>query len=720
MDSNSAKPTEPDSDRLTESEARQTAANDSQGGGPRKELPFSLRDLTHLAQVCRTMLDAPKDLPLEDLALHGLELAVSALATLHPGARALAQRIDEVKRQQPLGVVEGATLLALQRRLGRHQLYMSAVAIARANRAGAVDPIVLQTMGARFVLRIFRDVQPSPKAMAVAIAAISSPKGPHAMAWSDKGRARALSVAERQLRESLDGNPQVAASFGLIESAPRVVRSMEPIDVFNREFRRRSENLEDYASQAMIGAAGGYGTLSPNLLRDAGVQLLSMVKTGDAAAALVCLETVSHLTSEIALKLPLQLGSLPPAGALAWLNVEVGCYCYTLYKIIERAARPEAETKDLYEVTTQIVTILLTPPLADFFRAAVRAATTTPRNVGDLVGDVGHHPRSAVVGECVYRITARRLQESVPALLIKAGHHRWPVALVTNSFFAVARGRPVYGACRSQTTDRTTVAACAALGWPAPQLPERTELIGSFTAIKPESVQRAFEFLFNRAEEAGNLASVGGAIECLKCHASWIAAFLALVLALRRWLEYNLDGDELRSGAACRVLDKDVHAQQGLAIPLVGLVGPVMRGWDALVERVAIALDRLGDPRSVALARLLWSWLGSGRKDLAIFSVDAADRLEAIGYLTWNSVLPQNLRVRPNFARQLWPLQLMERGIEQLLIDVLTRHQIDGIYIGSSNRVSFVEGDMARLRAAMEDVIAALLRIAVPSALKVA
>ncbi len=717
MDSNSAKPT--DSDRTTQFEAHQTAANDSQGGDPREELPFSLRDLTHLAKVCRTMLDAPEDLPLEDLALHGLELAVSALATLHPGARALAHRIDEVKRQQPLGVVEGAVLLALQRRLGRHQLYLSAIAIARASRAGVADPIVLQTMGARFVLRIFRDVQPSPRAMAVAIAAIGNPTGPHAMAWSDKARVRALAIADRQLRESLAQSPQVAASYGLIESRPRVVRSMDPIDVFNREFRRRSENLEDYASLAMVGAGGGYGTLSANLLRDSGVELLSMVKTGDAGAALVCLEVVSHLTSEIALKLPLQLGSHPPAGALAWLDVDGGCYCYTLYKIMERAARPDAETPDLYEVTVQVVTIPLTPPLADFFRTGVRVATTMPLNVGDLLGDVGHHPRSAVVGDSVYRITARRLQESVPALLIAAGHHRWPVALVTNSYFLVSRGRPVYGACRSRMTDCTTVAACEALGWPAPTLPPRNELIGSFTAIKPQSVQRVFEFFLNRADEGSDLGSVGAAIECLNRHASWIGAFLALVLALRRWLEYDLDGGELRSGVACRVLDKEVHAQQGLAIPLVGLVGPVMRGWDALVERVAIALERQGDSRSIALARLLWGWLRSGRKELAIFSVDAADRLESIGYQTWNSVLPQNLRVRPNFARQFWPLQLMDRGIEQLLIDVLTRHQIDGLYVGSSNRVSFVDGDMVRLRAAMEEVIGTVLLIALPSALKV-
>ena len=59
----------------------------------------------------------------------------------------------------------------------------------------------------------------------------------------------------------------------------------------------------------------------------------------------------------------------------------------------------------------------------------------------------------------------------------------------------------------------------------------------------------------------------------------------------------------------------------------------------------------------------------------------------------------------------------MDRGIEQLLIDVLTRHQIDGLYVGSSNRVNVMAEALERLREAMEETLEALA-ISVPDALK--
>ena len=692
------------------------AANDSRRPDI-AELPFALRDLAALAKVCRAMLDAPVDLPLGDLALKGLEIAINSLADRHPKLRALAKRISDIQREQPLGVSEGATLMALQRRLGRHQLYAAALAIARNSDSRSIDSVVVETLGARFALRIFRDVQPARTATALAIAAITNPTGQHASAWSSSARARACTLAERRLLEALQLNPSVAEGYGLVDLAPHVVRSIDPIEVFNREFLRRTENLEDYACLAMVAATGGNGTLSPNLLRESGDMLLSRVRTGDPSAALVCLEVVSHLTSEIVLKLPVQLGAVPPTGALAWLNIPTGEYCYVLYKVTERAARPSAETRHLYEDTVQVVTIPLTPPLADFYRQAARVATGTPANVVELIGEVGHHPRSAVVGSGVYRVTARRLQESVPAVLIAAGHHRWPVALVTNSSFLVARGRPVYGACRSGAIDRTVAAACKALDWPVPAAVGRLDLIGSFTTIKPESIRRVFQHLCQRTQDAGEIDSVDSAILLLNRHAAWIAALLALVLALRRWLEYNLDGYELRYEAGCRVNDKDVHAQKGLAVPLVRLVGQVLKGWDALVRMVAVALMSMGDLRGIELAHRLEQWLGEGRRTMAAFTVNSADELEPVGYLAWNNALPPNIRVRPSFGRQFWPLQLMDRGIEQLLIDVLTRHQIDGLYVGSSNRVDVVAESLERLRAAMEESLEALA-ISVPGALK--
>lgn len=88
----------------------------------------------------------------------------------------------------------------------------------------------------------------------------------------------------------------------------------------------------------------GYGTLSAAGLLDAGHALMDRVRTGDKAAVLVCLEILTHLTSETTLKTPIQVGDEPPAGVLAWIDVRAGTYCQTLYRLIERGARPPVDT----------------------------------------------------------------------------------------------------------------------------------------------------------------------------------------------------------------------------------------------------------------------------------------------------------------------------------------------------------------------------------------
>jgi hypothetical protein len=92
----------------------------------------------------------------------------------------------------------------------------------------------------------------------------------------------------------------------------------------------------------------------------------------------------------------------------------------------------------------------------------------------------------------------------------------------------------------------------------------------------------------------------------------------------------------------------------------------------------------------------------------SIFTIDAVDHLEAVGWRTWGVKLPENLRLRPSFARQFWPMQLMKRGVGQLLIDILMRHQIESLHFGSSNSVKKKNVATERLRTAMDEVLKSL------------
>lgn len=368
------------------------------------------------------------------------------------------------------GKVAGATVLALSRRAGRHLLYGLSVEIGNLPTDTSLDELSLGIFGAWCLRRLFGDSYPSSYAIAKVRAALVRPNSAQSRAWTDKVRATVFSRALRDLDHEIKTNESSATRYGLSHAAPKATRSTDVIDVFNRKFRRRVDNLTEFSTIKAIAGAGGYGTLSAAGLLDAGRALMDRVRTGDKAAVLVCLEILTHLTSEIVLKLPLQEGCEPSAGALAWIDVRAGSYFQSLYRLVERGARPVVGTAHLYEETSQIVEVQLHPLVHAFLLEAMNGARWTASSVEDLLGAVGHNPRSSVVGDSIYRSTARRLQESVPALLLGAGHHRWPVALATNSHFLVSRGRPSYGACQAGDIDATTNAAYRLLGWPTDDL----------------------------------------------------------------------------------------------------------------------------------------------------------------------------------------------------------------------------------------------------------
>ena len=673
-------------------------------------LPIALRNLTEVVGACQQMLDAPQDLPMSERALPGLAAGLRILESNFPGLTLVAARIECATVVATGSAAAGATVLALSRRIGMHLLYSLAIHAGDAlNKSEPLDRTALGIFGAWCLRRLFDDSCPPNSAIAKVVAVLVRPKGKLATEWSDKARNRAHERALRNLDEAITKNEATAARYGLGKVTPRLARSNDPIDILNREFRRRVENLVDFASQDAVCAAGGYDTLLAPGLRDAGSELMARVRVGDKQAVLVCLEIITHLTSETTLKIPLQVADEPPKRALIWIDVRGGVYCQTLYRLIERGARPSTATAHLYEESSQIVRVLLSPPLREFLLAEMISTGWTAANMGELLGAVGHHPRSAVVGNGVYRCTARRLQESVPALLLDSGHHRWPVAQATNSHYLVSRGRPSYGTCQASAIDIVVNEAYRLLGWPPVAGKQSEELVGSFTTPKAESISRALNFLADEADSsARHDADLAQLVRILNCHAQWISLLLALGYALRRWLTYALPGDELRAGASIHFDDKDVHQHKGPPVPTSDFVASALCGWYALSQSVAASLHALGDSRGQNLADRMDARFGDIASLESVFTIDAAYRLEPVGCHTWGAVLPEHIRLHPSFARQFWPMQLMKLSVEQQLIDILMRHQTDGLHPGTSYSVKMIRGATKRLRERMDEVLLAL------------
>lgn len=679
----------------------------------------ALESVAQVEGVIRQMTDAPLDLPAREDATIGIVAALTALEVELPSVALLRVKISETVAPESASVGNAAVVVSLSRRKGRFLIYALVREIGSAIKNGrALDNDLLRIVGTICIRHLLNGYQPSPGSIAHVRAGLLYPTANVAQTWSMTSRARAANKARQGLLDALESNSKGAEEFGLSGTPIRPQKAASPVDVFNLAFRRRVENLIDFATLDAVTGAGGYDTLSKAGFLYAGRQILDKAISGDCGAVVVGLEVVTHLPSECVLLLPLQRGETAPAGALAWLDLQDGTYKHVLYRLHEHGAKPEIGKEALHEETTQIVSIYLSPPFHRLLLEMDQGTGRKATNVNGLTGPAGHHPRAAVVEGAGYRITARRMQESVPTLLLQEGCHRWPVALATNSHFLVTRGRRAYGACRSDSIHKVVDRAYELLGWPTPTGPKKSDLVGTPTVPKGEAISRGLNFLSNRADSTDpTMDSFESVCAVLRVHAEWLAMLEALAFALRRWVIYQLKVRQIIAGDVVKFNDKDIHPHQGPGIPAMRILRESVSGWMTLCQEAVGLLRGLADPESSKLAERLEQCLLDDGSDLGILTVDALGNLKPVGYRTWSEALPDNIRLRPNFARQYWPLKLMDCEVEQLVIDLLMRHQLDRIPPGSSCSLKTLNRSMAILGTAMERVLSSL-KLSTPRMLK--
>jgi hypothetical protein len=661
----------------------------------------------------RLMLDGPVDLPARRDAIVGLTAALVALQIEVPSVTALLVQIQGQIFPLYESGTDDATVLSLSRRKGKHLLYALAREIGAAiGNERELDDDLLRLFGFHCIRRLLTDYLPSSGSIAKLRTSLLFPGDRKALCWSRSARARAINMARRGLSEALATNPRAAEEFGLSVRPLNFEKPKTAIEQFNAAFRRRVENLIDFATLDAVAASGGYDTLCAAGLLHAGQQVLNMALSGDRGMLVVALEVVSHLPSEGVLLIPAIRDGIPPKDALAWLDLTEGTYSQILYRILERGAKVAAGREHLYEKTTQIVTIHLSPPFHQLLRDLDDESGRTAVNVEGLTGPVAHCARSAIVEGGGYRITARRMQESVPTLLLQEGFHRWPVALATNSHFLVTRGRRAYGACRLVEINKVTARSCELLGWPKPAFSASAVLVGARTVPTDQSISQGLNFLCDRANAFQEMDSYESVCESLNALAEWLAMLEALVFALRQWLIYEIDTKEIRREDLVKFNDKDVHEYEGPGIPVVRLVSDAIACWHSLCLESIVLLREFSDSRSADLAIRIEAHIIGDDFNAWIFTINPIGNITPIGYKTWYDALPSNLRLQPNFSRQYWPLKLMDRKVKQSLMDLLMRHQLDSIPPGTSRSLAIQNRSMTILRTAMEATIDSLnLRI---------
>lgn len=702
-----------------------SAANESQYKA--KEAPMSLQTHEQVIALVRQISDAPADRARIDLILKASALALTSLSKKLPGSASIAGRFEiAAKLETKCTSNDDSARLTMQKRAGRHLIYKLLLDIGfdiekheAQTEALHFSSDALQILGIWLIRRMFDPYQPTAYAISRVTKELFGANGQKSNTkWSANAVGMSLSKNEINLKTAIQANQKSAANLGLTEIAPRVTAVQTAVEKFNSAFLRRCANLTAFATQNAVAANGGHETLDARALLCNGQELINQVRTDERAAMLVCIEIVSHLPSETAIELPVSMDGTRPKDALAWLDLSKGLYNYVLQDLIEGGARPAEKNDALYQHTVQVVSITLTPPLHAALKRLAATYAGVPERLIHLLGDVVHEPNARVVGEGANRCTSRKMQESVPVCLIKQGLPRWPIALATSSPFLVSSRKISYGVCSSNMIDKAVNAAYRSLGWPQFSAAPVSHFVGSFITPKNESITRANNFLCEQADSAAaELVDRNSWVRYFNFHAQWVAFLLALCYARRKRLIYTQPFSEMLQGVGVLINDKNVHTISDVPVPTDAVIFMVANMWVKFCDQVAQSLRALGDIRSVSIADQMVMRMQDNKTTEGIFTLDAGDRIQPVGWKTWADGLPENLRLVGNFARQFWPLQLMQMDIEQTLIDILMRHQLPGLHPLSSRNVKVERDATFRLKAAMRKVIDGL-NLNIPLALQ--
>lgn len=624
---------------------------------------------------------------------------VPVLTTIAAAVKELAQDVQEVCRLEakllsfvPLAqgtISKGATRNALSKRRGRHLFFalLSDLSVYIAE-GRQVDPLGMQIIGAWFVRSLLTGWAPAPEPVAKVRAILVRPDSATAKTWGQRGRKRCLALALTSLQDCIVKNARLASEFDIeVEDVPAETE-LDLIDHFNLLFRKRLNALRTSSTRRAAAGAGGHETLTENSVAECGRVLLNQVAARDPLGVRRYLQVITHLSQVVVGLLPIIEGADDHPKALAWLSLRTGCYCYRLYTLEERGAEQPNAQSDLFEETEQVVRLRLSPIAVEMLRWYHSSRAKPALTVGELLPEPKDTARSDVIGQHAYRRTPRRIQESLPVLLLARGGNRWPILLATSSPFLSSIGRESYGAVPLQLVQAEFDEAHRLLGFPTGGGTSKGCLIGSKVVPTAETVTTMFDALARQADrDWRGLDDVGSVKRSLRAIAPWVSCLQALCLALRMRLVYRVS----RSGQLLDVEvsfdDKHVHPLDPYAVPVPSLLRSAALGYSRLMNRAIEVLRASRDAESQQLAAGLTSFLDPLSTALVV-DIDAAGRPVPAGYQTWFDATPSTLRPTGNFARQFWPLQALRMGLPQRLLDVLMRHQLADLHLGGGRSVA--------------------------------
>jgi hypothetical protein len=669
------------------------------------------------------LAQAPADRPNAEVLHKGFVIGLQALCMSMGEIKGLSLALQELRRAEVLSAASQAqTQRPLARRKLRYPAYdlmlklgeepLSANSLLPQMTVGSVLLSWLNGVGVdrRFLKRIKQEYSRQTSR--------GAGTAPIAGRWTRSAQEAALRRLVLDLRIACRAHPAQGRRIGLV-SDPSTLEPQHAVDwirTASRVITDRWAASADYMRPRARQAAGGYGTLSEEILLETGCLIRAGADTRPQRCVLVCYEILFNITVEMApTVVVIDEDDQHPQAALA-VHVSAGRVRASLEWLLDGGRKPLVECLWAFEPTKRWVWITLPPWWADAQKELAAGLHKPATSLNDLLGGATHHPKSDLLGRTTgYQVTVNRARDSLPAALLADRIPRAVAAVALSQYGLVSQGRMFYGMVSGRQIGRTLVRLYRRLGWlrGKEQLPECEQLCGSAVVPTIPAVQAVMQTLGSQVELACEDYEAQPSLDTWLRRHDAILAFVACVaelcLCLRRAETYVLAPRELSSKhQRPHINDKAVHPLGGgPASGKAGLLVKVIEGWIAYLTTAASdqVLQESDAGRRIAAACLAAA--GPDSEGLLV-AFDVHGHVLGAGSATWMGKLPSHLQIGENFARHFWPYHLHEMGLVQWHLDYLLRHRLNAWEHETSDDPVPGERVRADLIQAMDSVITQL------------
>lgn len=637
-----------------------------------------------------TTLAGPPDKPNELIAFQGFQFGLEELSREFPCVIPLNTALSEIRRSE---IYKYVTNTVLDRPLqGRRTVYPEyELALAMGGQQKSYPPTLAAIAVAALLLARLQGRKPDRRLLGkcristteIAAGNIEQAAQPN---WSLNAQRKCLRTLKEDFQSFVQKHPKVVSGLGiLVPQEPIAQLIANPTKEFNEELRSRWTATADYMK---VRDRQGATPLRPVVVSEIGGFIRGAVELGDSVSVVQYFETHFNATPKQIHRIPvLQKGEVP--STFLAIDIETEVMWVGNDWLMKKGAKPQKGTEHLYLETLNFYPVQIPPFIGKVlkrFREELNGQSID--HLGQLLKNANHQPKQNLLGLAGNPgVTVQTLRRASSTNLLQKGHTRAVVAANNCQNGYVSPGRGYYSCISSTMLREATQDFYRGFEWlgGAETLKTAEFYVGSKVTPKPESIQSAFQTIARQVDRASSeFESNPNFSNWLGRHHA-VCAYFSLAmetgLCYRNKDAYDFSVQELSViGANVHINDKRVRPWGGPAVTMPDLVSMVTKAFISHLKNSAPFLlhQAQSNPAAAQIAATLGLINIQADTTPPLVDFDVHGQSVQIGTSHWHKCLPPSFRLVENFARHFWPLAALQGGLNQVHLDYLLRHQLDG------------------------------------------